>query len=78
MDDEEIAEAAGEMLKAVEHEVRRYELALLSYEGQFRPISESPPSPYPREPFTLLPLWQQEMHYRVADLVLAHGYKKIG
>lgn len=75
MDDKEIAEAAVEVLRAVEQEVRRYELALLSYEGQFVSTSESP---YPREPFTLLPLWQQEMHYRVADLVLAHGYKKIG
>lgn len=59
----------------VENQIRRYELALLSYEGQFRPDSISP---YPREPFTLLPQWKQEIHYRVADLVLANGYKKIG
>lgn len=69
MEDEEIAETAKEILQAVAHEANRYELALLSYEGV---------SPYTEKPFTLLPQWQQEIHYRVADLVLAHGYKKIG
>lgn len=61
--------------KVMENAARRYELALLSYEAQFNPNNISP---YQREPFTLLPEWQQELHYRVADLVLAHGYKKIG
>lgn len=68
-------ETLTQSVEAFEHEIRRYELALLSYEGQFDPDSISP---FPREPFTLLPHWKQETHYRVADLVLAHGYKKIG
>lgn len=63
------------VMKILENEARRYELALLSYEGSFNPDDKSP---YDRQPFTLLPEWQQEWHYRVADLVLAHGYKKIG
>lgn len=61
--------------ETLERAARRYELALLSYEGSFAPDSKSP---YERQPFTLLPEWQQDWHYRVADLVLANGYKKIG
>jgi len=61
------------VMKILENAARRYELALLSYEAAFNPDSRSP---YARQPFTLLPEWQQEWHYRVADLVLAHGYKK--
>jgi len=61
--------------ETLERAARRYELALLSYEAQFNPDNKSP---YPMQPFTLLPEWQQGIHYRVADLVLAHGYKKIG
>lgn len=59
----------------MENAARRYELALLSYEGQF---DDDHKSAWDIRPFTLLPEWQQEIHYRVADLVLAHGYKKIG
>lgn len=75
MGEEELGETAKSILKAVEEQIRRYEIALLSYEGSF---SAETDSPYERQPFNMLPEWQQEWHYRVADLIVAHGYKKIG
>lgn len=75
MGEEKVSERTAQVLALLENAARRYELALLSYEGSFNPDDKSP---YDRQPFTLLPEWQQEWHYRVADLVIAHGYKKIG
>ena len=74
-EEEQLGDVARALLNELEVHILRYEIALLSYEAQFDPDSDSP---YAIRPFTLLPEWQQEIHYRVADLMIANGYKKIG